>query len=152
MEAQTGRGVHVQVGMVHAVQPPQHGHRMEQHVLHVDGKVEHQEGHAAAAQAGSGCQWSSPTPWSAANTAAVYATPPTVTRTSTVFRSVSPRLAPSAPGAGVDRGRRCGALPEEHDREIPQEGANAYHRFHMPSLLYDRESSPVPWYLLLRLC
>ena len=35
-----GGHVELEVGVVHAVQPPQHRHGMEQHVLQVDGEVE----------------------------------------------------------------------------------------------------------------
>ena len=40
MEAHAGGHVEVEVGVMHAVQPPQHRHGMEQHVLQVDGEVE----------------------------------------------------------------------------------------------------------------
>ena len=40
MEAHAGRHVELEVGVVHAVQPPQRRHRMEQHVLQVDGEIE----------------------------------------------------------------------------------------------------------------
>ena len=41
MEAHAGGDIEVEIGVVHAVQPPERGHRVEQHVLKVDGKIEH---------------------------------------------------------------------------------------------------------------
>ena len=40
VEAQPGGDVEVEIGVMHAVQPPQQRHGMEQHVLQVDGEVE----------------------------------------------------------------------------------------------------------------
>ena len=40
MEAHAGGHVELEIGMVHAVQPPERRHRMEQHVLEVDGEIE----------------------------------------------------------------------------------------------------------------
>ena len=45
MEAHAGRHIDVEIGVVHAMQPPQHRHGVEQHVLEIDGKVEHQHRH-----------------------------------------------------------------------------------------------------------
>ena len=42
MKAQAGRGVEVEIGVVHAVQPPEPRHRMEHHMLEVDREVEQQ--------------------------------------------------------------------------------------------------------------
>ena len=40
MEAHAGGHIEFEIGVVHAVQPPQHRHGMEQHVLQVDGEIE----------------------------------------------------------------------------------------------------------------
>jgi hypothetical protein len=40
MEARAGRDVDVEVGVVHAMQPPQRRHGVEHHMLQVDGEVE----------------------------------------------------------------------------------------------------------------
>ena len=40
VEARAGRHVELEVGVVHAVQPPQRRHGVEQHVLQVDGEIE----------------------------------------------------------------------------------------------------------------
>ena len=40
MEADSGGDIEVEVGVMHAVQPPEHRHRMEQDVLQIDRKVE----------------------------------------------------------------------------------------------------------------
>ena len=40
MEAQPGRHIEFEVGVVHAVQPPQRRHGVEQHVLEIDREVE----------------------------------------------------------------------------------------------------------------
>ena len=43
VEAQPCRHVKFQIGMMHAMQPPQRRHRMKQHVLEVDREVEHED-------------------------------------------------------------------------------------------------------------
>ena len=40
VEARAGRHVEVEIGVVHAVQPPERRHGVEQHVLQVDGEIE----------------------------------------------------------------------------------------------------------------
>ena len=42
METNAGGDVEFKIGVVHAMQPPQGGHRMENNMLKVDGKVEEQ--------------------------------------------------------------------------------------------------------------
>ena len=54
VEAHAGRHVDVEVGVMHAVQPPQHRHRMEQHVLQIDGKIEQNHGHERRGDEGNG--------------------------------------------------------------------------------------------------
>ena len=44
VEARSGRDVELEVGMMHAVQPPQRRHGMEQHVLQVDREIERNDG------------------------------------------------------------------------------------------------------------
>ena len=43
MEAHPGGDVDIEIGVVHAVQPPEHRHLVEDDVLHVDGEIERQE-------------------------------------------------------------------------------------------------------------
>lgn len=40
MKPDTGRHVDVEIGMVHAVQPPQRVYRVKKHVLQIDGEIE----------------------------------------------------------------------------------------------------------------
>ena len=43
MKAHAGGDVDVEIGMVHAMQPPQHRHFVEDDMLHVDDQIERQE-------------------------------------------------------------------------------------------------------------
>jgi hypothetical protein len=43
VEAQPCRHVEFQIGMMHAMQPPQRRHRVKQHVLEVDREIEHED-------------------------------------------------------------------------------------------------------------
>ncbi len=52
MEADAGRHVEFQVGMVHPVQPPEERHGMEEHVLEIDREVERENGDGDGEPAG----------------------------------------------------------------------------------------------------
>ena len=58
--------------MVHAVQPPQHRHRVEHHVLRIDGEVEDQKAKHRATESGSAARWNNPNPGRPRYSAAPY--------------------------------------------------------------------------------
>ena len=92
MEAHARRHVELEVGVVHAVQPPQRRHRVEQHVLQVDREIEQDHEATMATQAGSVSDLKRPQPRASASSARPTAVVGNSRRTSTVSSTTTPRL------------------------------------------------------------
>ena len=112
MEAHAGGHVDVEIGVMHAVQPPQHRHVMKDDVLDVDDEIEREEAEHDARPPRQAGRVNRPQPRSAAISATPTAAVGTSSRTARMSTARMPRL-PGQRGVRPDEKRppRGDAIP-----------------------------------------